>query len=131
MCFFAMNKKSEYINARKKSFALTKKGVDKLKELYSFGCTDEEIYYTLGISKPTFYKWKKENEELINEISVQPKISLRRKMFQEAMNGNDKIMIHLSKQDRYLGMSDKIDTKVDIAPTISFNNDLGDSPNGD
>lgn len=123
--FCYMNKKNnKYVNAKKKQFELTKLGLEKLKELYSFGCTDEEIYFTLGISKATYWKWKKKNEELISELSVLPKISLRRKMFQEAMSGNDKLMIHLSKQESYLGMNDKLEQKIDISPTINFVDDF-------
>lgn len=81
-------------------------------------CTCDEISHVLGVCRKTLYNWCVReygmNFESIYEIkSAGGKVSLRRKMFEMAINDNNPTMlIWLSKQ--HLGMRDKNEVSLDV-----------------
>lgn len=82
---------------------------EEIKKLYIMQATDIEVASFLGVNFKTLSKWLNKNETnkmLKEEGLASGKLSLRRRMFQNATEGNNtQMQIHLSKN--YLGMSDK------------------------
>jgi hypothetical protein len=94
---------------------------DLVEELAQIQCTLDEISSVMGISRQTLTK-----DELFNELYQKGlqdgKKSLRRKMYQVAMSGNNTMLIWLSKQ--YLQMREpkqeiEVDTNKDVVDQIS------------
>ena len=77
--------------------------VEILKNLASIGCPTYEIASVMNVSARTL---KRNFAEIIDQYREQGKASLRKKMYERAMKGNDKLLVWLSKQ--YLNMSDRI-----------------------
>ena len=77
--------------------------LDILGNLASIGCTQEEIASVVGVSARTL---QRNFADIIDRFKNKGKASLRKKMYEKAMKGNDKLMIWLSKQ--YLNMTDRI-----------------------
>lgn len=85
-----------------------------IEQLAMIHCTNLEIAAIIGcdpslLSKPRF-------SELIIKGKEKGRMSLRRKMMDTAMSGNVVMQIWLSKQ--YLGMSDKVESKVDSGTKV-------------
>jgi hypothetical protein len=74
----------------------------QVRKLAEMGCTHEEIAAFFGVHRNTIGN---RFRDLIEESRHKGNASLRRRMFEEAMNGSERMMMWLSKQ--YLGMSDK------------------------
>lgn len=108
---------------RRKSIALveceeTKCYVDPklVRSLALIQCTYQEMAATIGCSKTTLEKHFK---ELINKCKEEGKQSLRRKMFDNAINNNNtQMQIFLSKNE--LGYTDKQEVKQDTTLTINI-----------
>ena len=81
------------------------KDVDEkiLANLSQIGCTQEEIGSIVGISARTL---QRRFADLLEINKNKGKASLRKRMFEKAMKGNDKLLIWLSKN--MLGMSERI-----------------------
>src|SRR5271165_1222627 len=82
--------------------------LDLIEKLAAIHCTNTEIAATIGcdsslLSKPRY-------SEIITKGRERGKLSLRRKMWDTANNGNVTMMIWLSKQ--YLGFTDKQATEL-------------------
>ena len=77
--------------------------IEILKNLASIGCPDYEIASVLNVSARTL---KRNYAEIIDQYKEKGKASLRKRMYEKAMKGNDKLLIWLSRQ--YLNMSDRI-----------------------
>ena len=112
-------------NSKRKVGRPPKEIEEKLfKNLCLIQCTQEEICNVLEVDDKTLTKWCKAkfNEsfsEAHKRLSAGGKMSLRRAMFDKAVNngGNVAMMIWLSKQ--YLGMSEKIvDESTDFAYSV-------------
>ena len=112
-------------NSKRKVGRPPKEIEEKLfKNLCLIQCTQEEIANVLEVDHKTLNKWCKKtfNEDLsqaYKRLSAGGKMSLRRAMFDKAVNngGNVAMMIWLSKQ--YLGMSEKIvDESTDFAYSV-------------
>ena len=90
---------------KKKQLGRPQKPIDEkvLANLSQINCTQEEIASILGISARTL---QRRYADLIEVNKNKGKASLRKKMYEKAMKGNDKLMIWLSKQ--YLNMTDRI-----------------------
>ena len=90
---------------KKKQLGRPQKPIDEkiLANLSQINCTQEEIASILGISARTL---QRRYADLIEINKNKGKASLRKRMYEKAMKGNDKLMIWLSKQ--YLEMSDRI-----------------------
>tara|TARA_Y100000004_G_scaffold143352_1_gene163091 strand:+ start:613 stop:999 length:387 start_codon:yes stop_codon:yes gene_type:complete len=90
---------------KKKQMGRPQKPIDEkvLANLSQINCTQEEIASILGISARTL---QRRYADLIEINKNKGKASLRKRMYEKAMKGNDKLMIWLSKQ--YLEMSDRI-----------------------
>ena len=90
---------------KKKQLGRPQKPIDEkvLANLSQINCTQEEIASILGISARTL---QRRYADLIEVNKNKGKASLRKRMYEKAMKGNDKLMIWLSKQ--YLEMSDRI-----------------------
>ncbi len=90
---------------KKKQLGRPQKAIDEkvLANLSQINCTQEEIASILGISARTL---QRRYADLIEINKNKGKASLRKRMYEKAMKGNDKLMIWLSKQ--YLEMSDRI-----------------------
>lgn len=103
-----------------------KKEIDEklFKNLCLIQCTQEEICNVLDIDSNTINAWCKRTykecfSDAYKRLSAGGKMSLRRAMFDKAVNngGNVAMMIWLSKQ--YLGMSEKIvDESTDFAYSV-------------
>ena len=76
-----------------------------LANLSQIGCTQEELGSILGVSARTL---QRRFADLIEVNKNKGKASLRKKMYEKAMKGNDKLLIWLSKN--YLNMVDKVHT---------------------
>ena len=90
---------------KKKQLGRPQKPIDEkvLANLSQINCTQEEIASILGISARTL---QRRSADLIEVNKNKGKASLRKRMYEKAMKGNDKLMIWLSKQ--YLNMTDRI-----------------------
>ena len=90
---------------KKKQLGRPQKPIDEkvLANLSQINCTQEEIASILGISARTL---QRRYADLIEVNKNKGKASLRKRMYEKAMKGNDKLMIWLSKQ--YLNMTDRI-----------------------
>ena len=108
------NDKSKAINTIKtKSMGRPQKNVDEkvIASLSQIGCTQEEIGSVIGISARTL---QRRYADLVSENKNRGKASLRKKMWEKALKGNDKLLIWLSKNE--LNMKDKIETQSIVEP---------------
>jgi len=80
-----------------------------LRKLAAIHCNQEEMSSVLGVSVDTLHR---RFAEQIKDARNEGKMSLRRKMWELALNGNVTILIWLSKNE--LGMSDKIEQKQNL-----------------
>ena len=95
------------------SIGRPKKKLDKdvIAKLSQIGCTQEEIGSIVGISARTL---QRRYADLVAENKHIGKASLRKKMWDKALKGNDKLLIWLSKNE--LNMRDKIETQSIVEP---------------
>ena len=108
------NDKSKAIDTIKtKSMGRPKKelDIDVIAKLSQIGCTQEEIGSVIGISARTL---QRRYADLVAENKNKGKASLRKKMWEKALKGNDKLLIWLSKNE--LNMRDKIETQSIVEP---------------
>jgi len=84
---------------------------DIIARLSQIGCTQEEIGSCVGISARTL---QRRYADLVKENKNKGKASLRKKMWEKALKGNDKLLIWLSKNE--LNMRDKIETQSIVEP---------------
>ena len=82
-----------------------------LKNLASIGCPDYEIASVMNISAKTL---RRNYADIIDQFREKGKASLRKKMWDKALKGNDKLLIWLSKNE--LNMRDKIETQSIVEP---------------
>ena len=96
-----------------KSMGRPNKKVDEkvIANLSQIGCTQEEIGSVVGISARTL---QRRFSDLVEENKNIGKASLRKKMWEKALKGNDKLLIWLSKNE--LNMRDKIETQSIVEP---------------
>lgn len=79
-----------------------------VKGLGQIQAVNTEIAAVLGVTEPTWIKFKKEFPEVVDALregQADGKVSLRRRQFKAADDGNATMMIWLGKQ--YLGQADK------------------------
>ena len=108
------NDKSKAIDTIKtKSMGRPQKNVDEkvIASLSQIGCTQEEIGSVIGISARTL---QRRYADLVAENKNKGKASLRKKMWEKALKGNEKLLIWLSKNE--LNMKDKIETQSIVEP---------------
>ena len=89
-----------------------------VKGLGNIQATSKECAAVLGVSEPTWIKFKHDNPEVANllfEGQGQGLASLRRRQFTAAEAGNPTMLIWLGKQ--YLGQSDKQEIAQTVAVT--------------
>lgn len=80
--------------------------VELIQKLAEIHCTYDEIAAIMGCCRDTLHR---KYSDVIKKGQTIGKRSLRRAMFDKALNGkNTTMMIWLSKQ--YLGMTDKVET---------------------
>lgn len=85
---------------------------DQFEKLCGIFCTLNEIASFFDVSEDTIERWCKRTykvnfADVFKMKSAMGKISLRRKQFEIANNGNVPLLIWLGKQ--YLGQADKLD----------------------
>ena len=85
--------------------------LDVIAKLSQIGCTQEEIGSVIGISARTL---QRRYADLVAENKNKGKASLRKKMWEKALKGNEKLLIWLSKNE--LNMRDKIETQSIVEP---------------
>ena len=97
----------------KKQLGRPTKDIDQkiLANLSQIGCTQEELGSILGVSARTL---QRRFADLIEVNKNKGKASLRKKMWEKAMKGNDKLLVWLSKN--YLNMVDKVHTTSTTEP---------------
>jgi hypothetical protein len=86
-----------------------------VKGLGNIQATSKECAAVLGVTEPTWIKFKKDNPEIeaaLIEGQGEGLASLRRRQFKAANDGNATMLVWLGKQ--YLGQSDK----QEIASTV-------------
>ena len=95
------------------SIGRPKKELDKdiIAKLSQIGCTQEEIGSVVGISARQL---QRRYADLVAENKNKGKASLRKKMWEKALKGNEKLLIWLSKNE--LNMRDKIETQSIVEP---------------
>ena len=98
--------KTKSIGRPKKEF-----DVNIIANLSQIGCTQEEISSVIGTSARTL---QRRYADLIQENKNKGKASLRKKMWEKALKGNEKLLIWLSKNE--LNMKDKIETQSIVEP---------------
>lgn len=88
-----------------------RKHVDEilLKKLAAIHCNQDEMSSILGVSVDTL---QRRFAAQIKAARDEGKMSLRRKMWEMALNGNVSLLIWLSKNE--LGMSDKVEEKKEV-----------------
>ena len=98
---------------KKKQMGRPQKSIDEkvLANLSQIGCTQEEIGSIVGISARTL---QRRFADLLEVNKNKGKASLRKRMYEKAMKGNDKLLIWLSKN--YMNMVDKVHTKNTTEP---------------
>ena len=98
---------------KKKQMGRPQKSIDEkvLANLSQIGCTQDEIGSIVGISARTL---QRRFADLLEVNKNKGKASLRKRMYEKAMKGNDKILIWLSKN--YLNMVDKVHTTSKTEP---------------
>ena len=96
-----------------KSMGRPTKEVDTkvIASLSQIGCTQEEIGSIVGISARTL---NRRFADLLEENKNKGKASLRKKMWEKALKGNEKLLIWLSKN--HLNMVDKVHTTSTVEP---------------
>ncbi len=86
--------------------------VKQIEELSKLQCTQEEISAVMGVSRKTL---QRNYAQIIEENREKGKASLRRKMWQKALNKDSTHMqIWLSKN--VLNMRDKVETQSIVEP---------------
>ena len=95
------------------SIGRPKKELDKdiIAKLSQIGCTQEEIGSVVGISARQL---QRRYADLVAENKNKGKAILRKKMWEKALKGNEKLLIWLSKNE--LNMRDKIETQSIVEP---------------
>ena len=123
--------KNDKIKAKNKiktqSIGRPKKEIDSdvIAKLSQIGCTQEEIGSVVGISARTL---QRRYADLVAENKNISKASLRKKLWEKALKGNDKLLIWLSKQE--LNMRDKIETQSIVEPLPLIIDAKADEVNG-
>tara|TARA_R100000654_G_scaffold4652_1_gene13623 strand:+ start:1766 stop:2107 length:342 start_codon:yes stop_codon:yes gene_type:complete len=77
---------------------------DQLRKLAAMQCTFEEIAAWFNCSRSTLYA-REDLRKIIEQERLKAHATMRRNMFQSALDGDRQMMIWLSKQ--YLGMREK------------------------
>jgi len=74
---------------------MTEQTVQKLKEAFAFGCSDEEACFYSGIAKQTLYNYQKEHPEFIDhkEALKQRPILLARQEVINGLKGNPELAL--------------------------------------
>ena len=109
------------------SIGRPKKELDKdvIAKLSQIGCTQEEIGSVLGISARTL---QRRYADLVAENKNIGKASLRKKLWEKALKGNEKLLIWLSKNE--LNMVDKVHTTSVVEPLPLIIDAKADEVNG-
>lgn len=98
---------------------------DVIAKLSQIGCTQEEIGSVVGISARTL---QRRYADLVAENKNIGKASLRKKLWEKALKGNEKLLIWLSKNE--LNMVDKIHTTQTVEPLPLIIDAKADEVNG-
>lgn len=84
-----------------------------LRKLAAIHCNQDEMASVLGVSVDTL---QRRFAAQIKDARNEGKMSLRRKMWEMALNGNVSLLIWLSKNE--LGMTDKVEEKKEIKAEV-------------
>jgi hypothetical protein len=95
--------------------ARPRKPVDEalLRKLAVIHCNQDEMASVLGVSVDTL---QRRFAAQIKDGRAEGKMSLRRKMWEMALNGNVSLLIWLSKNE--LGFSDKVEEKTEVQAKV-------------
>ena len=110
-----------------KTIGRPKKEIDSdvIAKLSQIGCTQEEIGSVVGISARQL---QRRYADLVAENKNIGKASLRKKLWEKALKGNDKLLIWLSKNE--LNMVDKVHTTQSVEPLPLIIDAKADDING-
>lgn len=94
---------------------------DKVDKLCAIQCTGEEIAGVLGCDYDTLNSAIKREygfgfSDYFTQKSASGKMSLRRKQYTTAMDGNPTMLVWLGKQ--WLGQTDRVETAITELPQI-------------
>ena len=82
---------------------LTPDAIQKLKQVFSFDASVEEICCYLEISIQTFYNWKKKNVKLFEELLLlreRPVLAIRQKVVEHAKESYNNGMDYLTRKKK-------------------------------
>ena len=122
------NDKNKAVDTKEsKSIGRPKKEIDSdvIAKLSQIGCTQEEIGSVVGISARQL---QRRYADLVAENKNIGKASLRKKLWEKALKGNEKLLIWLSKNE--LNMVDKIHTTQTVEPLPLIIDAKADEVNG-
>jgi hypothetical protein len=96
---------------------------DKVDSMCAIQCTGEEIAGVLGCDYDTLSSaiWREKElsfSEYFEQKRSNGKMSLRRKQYSTAMEGNPTLLIWLGKN--WLGQTDKMETAISSLPPIEI-----------
>ncbi len=92
---------------------------EHVQELASMGCTVSEVALELDVSEDTLLRRCREEHDMtvydyLDLHRDRGRTSLRRAMYNNAMEGNVTAQIFLAKQREWLGMTDKHQVETDV-----------------
>jgi len=122
------NDKNKAVDTKEsKSIGRPKKEIDSdvIAKLSQIGCTQEEIGSVVGISARQL---QRRYADLVAENKNIGKASLRKKLWEKALKGNEKLLIWLSKNE--LNMVDKVHTTSVVEPLPLIIDAKADEVNG-
>jgi len=82
---------------------LDNNAIQKLKQVFSFDASVEEVCCYLEISIQTFYNWKKKNPKLFEELSLlreRPVLAIRQKVVEHAKGSYNNGMDYLTRKKK-------------------------------
>lgn len=88
---------------------------ETVRKLAKLGCNQDEIAEFFGVTQSVVSERFRSDFHL---GSAESKISIRRMQFKRAMQGSDRMLIHLGKV--YLGQTDRLDVTSKGKPTVVY-----------
>ena len=105
--------------------------LDEIKKWSSLGVTDKRIAEMLGISEPTFFKYKKEKEELRDIVLLGRSYAVEQienAMYQSALGGKQtlkksmkvkRVLYQKGKKDKEVEIMEPYEEEIYISPNVT------------
>lgn len=115
-----MDEETKNVGGRPLKLTADEATLKTIKGLGNIQAVNKECAAVLGVTEPTWIKFKKENPEVIDALEQgqgEGRASLRRRQFKAANDGNATMLIWLGKQ--YLDQKDK--QEIEQSGTLTLN----------